>query len=134
MMRQTIALRQAAQLGLQQEIAALRAENAVLLRGLAKAQRHASEGVAELQGEVQRLERELMRLRARLIIKHSQQALLQTGPADPAAAAQAAARALICQTGCLDHGAHWLEQRRCRLHGQACELLPQAAALPAEEE
>jgi len=120
MVRQTIAARNT----LEAEIAALSAENALLMRCLAKAQACASEGVAQLQAEVQRLQRELMRLRAKLIIKHSQQALLQTGPADPRLAAQAAARALICQTGCLAQGEHWLEQGRCRLHGQACELLP----------
>lgn len=127
MVRQTIAARHAARNTLEAEIAALRDENAVLMRCLAKAQAGASEGVARLQGEVQRLQREIMRLRAKLIIKHSQQALLQTGPADPRLAAQAAARALICQTGCLAQGEHWLEQGRCRLHGQACELLPQPA-------
>ncbi|WP_137894993.1 YeaH/YhbH family protein [Ramlibacter sp. 2FC] len=133
MMRQTIAVRQATSRELEGEIAALRAENALLLRGLARAQASASEGVAELHGEVQRLQRELMRLRAALIIKQSQQALLQMRPVDLGAVAQAAARALICQTGCLAHDAHWLAQGRCRLHGQACELLPQPAAEPAEE-
>lgn len=127
MMRHTVAARRAADLGLEQQITALRAENLFLLRQLARAQAQASTGVAELQAEVQRLQRELMRLHAKLIIRQSQQALLQTRPADPAAAAQAAARALICQTGCLAHGEHWLDQGRCRLHGQACNLLPQPA-------
>ena len=127
MLRQTIAARQGARHALEAEIAALSAENALLMRCLAKAQASASEGVARLQDEVQRLQRELMRLRAKLIIKHSQQALLQTGPADPRLAAEAAARALICQTGCLAQGEHWLDQGRCRLHGQACELLPPAS-------
>lgn len=124
LLRQTVAARQEASHALEAEIATLSAENALLMRCLAKAQASASEGVARLQDEVQRLQRELMRLRAKLIIKHSQQALLQTGPADPRRAAEAATRALICQTGCLAQGEHWLDQGRCRLHGQACELLP----------
>lgn len=132
MRRHTVALRRAADLGLEQEIALLRAENQLLLRQLARVQASASAGVAELQGQVQRLQHELMRLRATLIIRRSQQALLQTRPADLAAASQAAARALICQTGCLADGGHWLDQGRCRLHGQACELLPQAALLGEE--
>lgn len=129
MMLQTIAERRAAGACLKGEIEALRSENDFLMRSLAMAQARATACVAQLQGDIERLSRELMRLRARLIIKQSQLALLQTEVVDLQAASAAAARAVICQAGCLSHGEHWLDQGRCRLSGQACALLPEAAEL-----
>ncbi|MBK1613673.1 hypothetical protein CKO44_09345 [Rubrivivax gelatinosus] len=36
---------------------------------------------------------------------------------------------VICQTGCLSHGAYWLVKDHCRRHGKACLLAERPAAL-----
>ena len=42
-------------------------------------------------------------------------------------ASMAAADLVICQTGCLSHGAYWRDQEHCRRTGKACTL-PDAPA------
>lgn len=44
------------------------------------------------------------------------------------AAGAAAADLVICQTGCLSHGAYWRVQDHCRRTGQTCVLVEQPAA------
>lgn len=41
----------------------------------------------------------------------------------------AAADLVICQTGCLSHGAYWKVQDHCRRTGKACVLVEQPGAL-----
>jgi len=41
---------------------------------------------------------------------------------------RAAADLVICQTGCISHGAYWREQDHCKRTGKTCVLLSQPAA------
>ncbi|MNE90567.1 hypothetical protein D3C80_1880960 [compost metagenome] len=41
----------------------------------------------------------------------------------------AAADLVICQTGCLSHGAYWRVQDHCRRTGKTCVLVEQAARI-----
>ncbi len=82
--------------------------------------------VRELHGKLQDLMREKM-----------QPALVASAPPSQAAAAEpelsdleasvAAADLVICQTGCLSHGAYWRVQDQCKRSGKTCMLVEQPA-------
>lgn len=112
------------------EAAVLRHEHGVLLRQLGRLQR-------ALGGDVVRLERENLRLRAALLLTRT---AWLWGLAPPPAAAPSTLRArhplraqrggpvtvqqLLCQVACTGHAHYWLgEGGQCNRSGEACERL-----------
>lgn len=96
--------------------------------------------------EIARLQGQVMRLRAAVIVRdtalaweRAQAPLAVPCTAGDAAAAEqpgleasaAAADLVICQTGCVSHGDYWRVQDHCRRTGKTCVLLESAAAAPA---
>lgn len=88
--------------------------------------------------EIARLQGQVMRLRAAVIVRDTAldweraQALLAVActAGDAAAdeepglgASAAAADLVICQTGCISHGDYWREQDHCRRTGKTCVLV-----------
>lgn len=139
------------------DIAALDAcEHGVLQRMYADAQTRCSAHICAQHAEIQRLQAELVRLRARAIVRetawlwehearmalHAQLAVSQTpaaqatagaAPAQPPAHGQSfsqrATELLICQTGCVSHDDHWRQNDHCQRTGQPCLLVAQPDAL-----
>ncbi|GGY14835.1 DUF2325 domain-containing protein [Massilia dura] len=81
--------------------------------------------VRELMDELERRDRQ----------PAPQRAGTSTAPASPAddfaglEADLAAADLVICQTGCMSHGAYWRVQDHCKRTGKACVLVENADAL-----
>ncbi|WP_137920412.1 hypothetical protein [Hydrogenophaga sp. 2FB] len=110
-------------------------EHAVLTRQLASAQRRLSEQVQACTQRMDALEREVVQLRAQLVMARSCMlwGLNTAGVMRPlarrarvaSAAAEAVAMAeasnVICQTGCVGHAHPWLEaDGQCRRTGASC--------------
>ncbi len=99
-------------------------EHAVLVRELAHAQRKNTRQAAEFARFAEQTEAELMRLRAEVIRRDTEIALLREHLAELEAAALgaslAAADLVICQTGCLSHDAYWRVRDHCRRTGKRC--------------
>ncbi|MEO8119505.1 MAG: DUF2325 domain-containing protein [Rhodoferax sp.] len=151
-------------------------EHRVLLTQYGQVQARCSELVRAQAGEIERLQAQLMRLRAAVIVRDT--ALAWRAPAagpviradlrekavlcigqdgsgasvaqqvvemagghflhhdgsdgEDAAALEAslsAADLVICQTGCVSHGAYWRVQDHCKRTGKQCVLVEQHAAL-----
>lgn len=115
------------------------AEYAALVRQLARLQVRISDLVLTHRNERNRLEAQVMRLRARLIVGQTER-FWRVGagrstvdrtevPAglvpdqEPLAAPEDLwqAREVICETGCQGHAHPWLQDGQCRLSGQACQ-------------
>lgn len=135
----------------------LPAEHRALCREYAAVQQRCSRLIAQQRAEIERLQAQVLRLRAAAIVQVSTRAFMHTGPAlarprdvlagcvhapplpaGPHAAlvpgtlalleaSMAEADLVICQTGCLSHGAYWRENGHCRRSDKAC-LLPDAPA------
>jgi hypothetical protein len=81
------------------------------------------------------LDRQVMRLRAEVIVRDSALAWEREDLAalhdDPLAleASLAAADLVICQTGCLSHDDYWRVQDHCRRTGKACVLVARPDAV-----
>ncbi|MDD2712299.1 MAG: hypothetical protein PHU77_05195 [Simplicispira sp.] len=116
----------------------LLAEHLALCRAYAAAQERCSRLVAQQQADIAQLQAQVLRLRAAAIVQVSALAFVRADPAPlapvnlPATpmpgtlallqASMAAADLVICQTGCLSHGAYWRDNGHCRRTGQACAL------------
>lgn len=113
------------------DAAALQREHGALLRYLGRLQQG-------LGGEVSRLERENLRLRAALLVQRTAwlwglappkaASVPQHDRAPTASASTSLARAsvsqVLCQVACEGHAHHWLaEAGQCRRSGEACERL-----------
>lgn len=129
----------------------LAAEHGVLLRQLGSLQCRMDQLQREHARESGALKGELLRLRAQMIIAHTGVCWglvarpMTTGAAAPLVPgsvarpatwppdeALAAARAVMCQTGCSGHAHPWREaDGQCRLSGEACDS---AAVLLVEQE
>jgi hypothetical protein len=86
-----------------------------------------AERVEALMARVQALMRERLRWQARVPASAAApvSAIAQAGPSDYAALEESlgAADLVICQTGCLSHGAYWRVQDHCRRTGKPCVLV-----------
>lgn len=136
----------------------LSAEHRALCREYAAVQQRCSRLIAQQRAEIERLQAQVLCLRAAAIEQVSTRAFIHTGPALPRPrdvlagrvhappslpdgphaasvpgtlalleASMAEADLVICQTGCLSHGAYWRENGHCRRSDKAC-LLPDAPA------
>ena len=116
----------------------LPAEHRALCREYAAVQARCSRLIAQQQAEIEQLQAQVVRLRAAAIVQISLLVLVRDGSApqplssphhtavpDKLAlleASRAAADLVICQTGCLSHGAYWRDDAHCRRTGTACAL------------
>ena len=131
----------------------LLSEYIALGRHLGEVQQRCSAVVTDLQGQVWALQAQAMRLRADLVVQTTAQKIqydhpAQLGPAVDALpalvtqvvsartidlesldASLAAADLVICQTGCLSHGAYWRVQDHCKRTGKSCVLVEQPGPL-----
>ena len=135
----------------------LSVEHRALCREYAAVQERCSRVMAQQRAEIMQLQAQVLRLHAAAIVQvstrafvHACKAIPRSGkasagqvPAPPSpASAQAtvvpatlallqaslaAADLVICQTGCLSHGAYWRDNGHCRRSDKAC-LLPDAPA------
>lgn len=103
-------------------------EHVALCRAYAAVQERCSRMIAQQQAEIAHLQAQVLRLRAAAIVQVSARAFVR---ADPVLlqASMAAAEWVICQTGCLSHGAYWRDHGHCRRTGNACTV-PEAPATP----
>lgn len=131
------------------------AEHRALCSEYAAVQERCSRVMAQQRAEIMQLQAQVLRLRAAAIVQvstrafvHACKATSRSGkasagqvPAPPSAdraqaaavpatrallqASLAAADLVICQTGCLSHGAYWRDNGHCRRSGSAC-VLPDA--------
>ena len=113
-------------------------EHAALVRMLAGAQSRVSGLVLDHQQQIDALQAQVIRLRARVIVRDTmlawlRETLVQREP-EPAeedlSAHLVAADLVICQTGCVSHGGYWREDDQCRRTGKGCVL---SGAEPARE-
>lgn len=132
-----------------QDVELLVDEHHVLMRHIGRAQVRCSEQLRTQADEIDRLRRETMRLRARLMLRDTaiawacqDRAGFETLRGEPEAgvvapdddagdleASLAAADLVICQTGCLSHGAYWRVRDLCRRTGKTCVLVERPDAL-----
>lgn len=133
-------------------------EHLALCRAYAEAQQRCSQHMAAQRAEVARLQSEVVRLRARALVLTAALALQGADQAaehahSPAATAAlsegvlrerapcqrlplqsslAEANLVLCQVGCLTHGAYWRGANdQCRRSGQTCVVVASASALQA---
>ena len=122
-------------------------EHRVLMRGYGRAQARCSEQLRLQAREIERLQAQAMRLRAEVILRETALAWAREdraadelavpvtvaapaqGEPDALEASLRAADLVICQTGCLSHGAFWRVQDHCRRTGKACVLVEQPGAV-----
>ncbi|WP_084455190.1 DUF2325 domain-containing protein [Comamonas composti] len=148
---------------LEQDIHALVPEHGALLRHYARLQRRCTELVLSQAREIERLEQQVMRLRAQVMLRDSALAWAwedQSGAGADAGESQASALLrdmteqaasaaglapsvdlpalehslrcadlVICQTGCMGHGAFWRVEDHCKRTGKTCVLVDQPGAL-----
>ena len=145
---------------LEEDIDHLVPEHGVLLRHYGALQRRCTEQARAQAQEIERQQRQLMRLRAQVIVlcsalaweREDRQRLLaaiadwpepglapRQEPPHPDADAHADAEWLehslrcadlvVCQTGCVSHGAFWRVEDHCKRTGKPCVLVEQPGAL-----
>ncbi len=107
---------------------ALRRENAVLSRELAAIQSRVTQQIAEQSSCIAAQQAELMRLRGRLmardtLIARLREEVLRPDPDLDLHTHLAAADLVICQVGCISHGAYWRVKDHCRRTGKRCVLV-----------
>lgn len=116
-------------------------EHVALLREYGRVQLRCSELVRAQAQEIQQLQADRMRLRAAVIVRDSalawmaddrSAAVVDATSSDGFAIIEAslvAADLVICQTGCLSHGAYWRVQDHCKRTGKTCVLVERPAAV-----
>ena len=116
-------------------------EHQLLMRAYGEAQARCSELLRSQAAELETLRSEAMRLRASVIVRDTARAWgRDDGPdrrtmpsdADDLAALEAslvAADLVICQTGCLSHGAYWRVEDHCKRTGKTCVLVDEPEAV-----
>nr|WP_315243478.1 hypothetical protein [uncultured Albidiferax sp.] len=114
-------------------------EHAALVRMLASAQARVSAVVVDHVQQIAALQAQIVRLRARAIVRDTlvawlRESLAQLEPESAEASAEDlqahadAADRVICQTGCISHGHYWREQDQCRRTGKGCVLVEEGVA------
>lgn len=128
-------------------------EYIALGRHVGEAQQRCSAMVTDLNGQVTALQAQAMRLRAALVVQTTAQQIQSDLPPqfsldvitpptfgtqfisanavdlDGLDASLAAADLVVCQTGCLSHGAYWRVQDHCKRTGKSCMLVEQPETL-----
>ncbi len=115
-------------------------EYAALSVAHGSAQRRCGEVIGDLRAEIHTQQKQIMQLRAAVIIRDSALAISQAdmtnltvqnpGPQTKALEASLqAADLVICQTGCLSHGEFWRVQDHCKRLGKTCVLVEQPDAV-----
>jgi hypothetical protein len=113
-------------------------EHGLLLRRYAALQQRCTEQARAQAQAIARLQAQVMGLRAQTIVQCSARAwadedsLIETPPPADLARLEHSLRAadlVICQTGCVGHGAFWRVQDHCKRTGKACVLVEQPDAL-----
>lgn len=113
-------------------------EHCLLLRRYARLQQRCTAQLQAQALEIDRLQSQLMALRARAVVECSARAwadedrLIETPPPADLARLEHSLRAadlVICQTGCVGHGAFWRVQDHCKRTGKTCVLVEQPDAL-----
>lgn len=109
----------------------IRREHSALMAGYAKAQDRCSRVLRLQASEIERLQSQVLRLRASVILRTTMLAWSGEdwgGEASDAEALEADLRdadLVICQTGCMSHGAYWLVEDHCRRTGKPCVMIGQ---------
>ncbi len=114
-----------------------RAEHLALMAAHGRAQARCSEEIARLQAEVVRLRAAVMARDTALA--WAREEAVAAVPAQQEGAGSddyarlesslEAADLVICQTGCLSHGAYWRVQDHCRRTGKACVQVEQPGVI-----
>jgi hypothetical protein len=113
------------------------AEQLVSWRQLGAAQQRCSAVIAAQHRRIERLEADLLRTRAALVVRTTAlawarlQDVASVDGHDAGAldASLQAADLVICQTGCLSHGDYWRVRDHCRRTGKACVMVERPEAL-----
>ena len=120
----------------------LQGEHIALVRQYGAVQQQCSHLLQSQRADIARLEAQVMRLRSAVILRDTALAVAREDraraepalasldpdhPDDLAAleASLAAADLVICQTGCLSHGAYWRVQDHCKRSGKTCVIVDQ---------
>ena len=106
-------------------------EHRVLVGQYGRVQTRCSQLVKAQAIEIAALSARAMRLQAAVIVRDSALAWAREdrdGYLARLEASLVAADLVICQTGCLSHGAYWRVQDHCRRTGKACVLVEQPDA------
>ena len=113
-------------------------EHRALMQDHGQAQLRCSEQLRAQAREIERLHAQAMRLRAEVMVRETALAWAREerdafvpvsaasprpGEAEALEASLSAADLVICQTGCLSHGAFWRVQDHCKRTGKACVLV-----------
>ena len=107
-------------------------EHRVLIGQYGRVQTRCSQLVKAQAIEIAALSARAMRLQAAVIVRDSALAWAREdrdGYLARLEASLVAADLVICQTGCLSHGAYWRVQDHCRRTGKACVLVEQPDAV-----
>ena len=107
-------------------------EHRVLIGQYGRVQTRCSQLVKAQAIEIAALSARAMRLQAAEIVRDSALAWAREDRDEYLARLEAslvAADLVICQTGCLSHGAYWRVQDHCRRTGKACVLVEQPDAV-----
>ena len=107
-------------------------EHRVLMGQYGRVQTRCSQLVKAQAIEIAALSARAMRLQAAVIVRDSALAWAREdrdGYLARLEASLVAADLVICQTGCLSHGAYWRVQDHCRRTGKACVLVEQPDAV-----
>ena len=123
---------------LEDDNARLVQEHGVLLRHYAELQRQCSAQTRHLLHEIAQLQGQVMRLRAKLIVRASASAwgcedrcqqwlTVHTAQLETQALERSLRSAdwVICQTGCISHDDFWRVQDHCKRTGKTCVLVEQ---------
>lgn len=101
-------------------------EHLALLRAYAEVQRRCTAWMQQQQREQAGLRQQLAAQTARAEALQAEVQRLRALQAGPNAVKElpplAAAERVICQTGCISHGAYWRVKAYCRRHGGPCRF------------
>ena len=110
----------------------LASEHQALVRHYGSVQRRCGELVQAQAALIEKLTAEAMRLRAAVVNRETALAWAQEQHGQDLARLDdslVAADLVICQTGCLSHGAYWRVQDICKRTGKACVLVDEPASV-----
>ena len=112
-------------------------EYGALMRDYGRVQLRCTQQLREQTREIDRLHAQVMRLRANVILGVSRlawargdlQFVSRTDDGDALERSLRTADLVICQTGCLSHGAYWRVQDHCKRTGKTCVLVEEPDAV-----
>ena len=117
-------------------------EHLALGRQYSAVQQRCSDLISLQQAQINALQAKAMRLRAAIILRETQLSLAREASIELThqiiasavdnhrlEASLKAADLVICQTGCLSHGAYWRVQDHCKRTGKSCVLVENPEAV-----